>query len=153
MPLTVLSGMPTGVSEEYQDMAFKCGNPQIYNMPTPASYAAAASTTYLSTDILGFMILDAGNGASAHTATLPTAALLAAAIRGIFSSRGVIVGDSLFFVIANTSSGAGAFTVAAGSGGTFDTHAAQTIAQNTSREFMIRFTNGTPGSEAYSIYG
>jgi len=149
--LTVLSGNPTGSIEDYQDSAYKVGNPQIFNMPVPASYAAAASRTYTANDILGFMILDAGNGAGAHTATLPTAALLAAAIRQ-FSSRGVVVGDTVFAVIANTSTGAGVFTLAVGTGGSFDTNAAQTIAQNTSREIMIRFTNGAIGSEAYTVY-
>jgi hypothetical protein len=55
-------------------------------------------------------------------------------------------------LIANTSSGAGTFTLVAGGGGTFDTNAAQTIAQNTSREILIRFTNGAVGSEAYTVY-
>jgi hypothetical protein len=152
MPLTILSGNPTGTIEEFQDSAIKTGNPTIYNLPLPASYAAAASRTYTATDILGSIVLDAGNGASAHTATLPSAALLAGAIRGIYSSRGIIVGDTVWCLIVNSSSGAGVFTIAVGTGGTFDTNAGQTIPQNSSKEIAIRFTNGTPGSEAYTVY-
>lgn len=151
MPFTIGSGNPQGTFEETEDSAIKVGNPTIYNLPVPASYAAAATTNYTPSDILGGVILDAGNGASAHTGNLPTASALAAAMRQ-FSSRGVTPGDSLWVYIANTSSGAGAFTLGSAGGGTFDTHAAQTIAQNTSREILIRFTSGTPGSEAYVVY-
>jgi|HubBroStandDraft_6_1064221.scaffolds.fasta_scaffold2456839_1 hypothetical protein len=87
---TVLSGNPTGVNEENQDMAFKVGNPMIVNLPLPASYAATATRNYTASDILGSVIMDAGNGAGAHTANLPSASSLAAAIRAIYSSRGVI---------------------------------------------------------------
>lgn len=150
---TILSGNPTGTFEELEDSAVKVGNPQIFNTPAPASYAAAASRTYTPADIFGGKIVDAGNGASAHTATLPTAALLAAALRGI-SSRGMIPGDELWCLIVNGSNGAGTFTVAPGSGGAFDVNygGAATVAQNGSKEIVIRFTNGTPGSEAYTVY-
>jgi hypothetical protein len=148
---TILSGMPTGTFEETQDSAIKVGNPTIYNMPVPASYAATASRTYTAADVLGGIIMDAGNGASAHTGTLPTAASLGAAMRAI-STRGVIVGDTVWCLIVNSSSGAGVFTIAVGSGGTFDTNAGQNIPQNASKEVAIRFTNGIAGSEAYTVY-
>lgn len=151
---TTGSGNPTGTVEEYQDSAVKIGNPQIMNLPAPASYAAAASTTYLAADILGGIIVDGGNGASAHTGTLPTAALLAAMMRA-YSSRGVVPGDTVWCLIINGSSGAGVFTLAAGTGGAFDANqaaASRIIPQNSSKEIAVRFTNGTPGSEAYVIY-
>jgi hypothetical protein len=150
---TILSGNPTGTIEEFQDSSVKVGNPQIFNTPAPASYAAAASRTYTAADILGGKIVDAGNGASAHTATLPTAALLAAAMRAI-SARGVIAGDEVWCLIINGSNGAGTFTLVAGAGGTFDVNqaGAAVVAQNGSKEIVVRFTNGVIGSEAYTLY-
>jgi hypothetical protein len=46
-------------------------------------------------------------------------------------------------------------TLVAGSGGGFDANqaaAARLIRSNTTREIAIRFTNVTPGSEAYVVY-
>lgn len=156
MPLTIGSGNPTGSLEDFQDSAVKTGNPLIYNTPAPASYTGSANVTLLSSDILASIVVVAGAaGSGAVTLTTPTAALLAAALRG-FSSRGVAVGDTLWCLIINgNSGGANAVTLAAGSGATFDANqaaASRVIAANSSKEIAVRFTNGTPGSEAYVIY-
>lgn len=152
--LTILSGNPQGSNEESEDSALKYGNPVIQNTPAPATYAAGATTNYTAADVLGGIIVDGGNGASAHTGNLPSAASLAAQMRA-FSSRGVIVGDTVWCLIINGSSGAGVFTLGAGAGGSFDANqaaASRVIPQNSSKEIAIRFTNGVPGSEAYTVY-
>lgn len=154
--MTILSGNPTGSHEMFQDSAIKMGNPQIFNTPAPASYTGSATQTFLSADVLGGIIVVAGSaGSGAITATLPTAALLATAMRQ-FSQRGVIAGDTLWCLVINgNSGGANAVTLAAGSGGSFDANqaaASRVIAANSSKEIAVRFTNGAPGSEAYVVY-
>lgn len=152
---TIGSGNPTGSVEEWQDSAIKTGNPQIFNTPTPASYTGSASVTLLSNDLLGTIIVIAGAaGTGAVTATLPTAALLAAALRQ-FSSRGVVPGDTIWCLIINGNNAANSITLAAGAGGSFDVNqpaATRVIQQNSSKEIAVRFTNGVPGSEAYVVY-
>lgn len=89
-------------------------------------------------------VLD-GTPTAAATYTLPTAALLVAAISG------AAVGDSFEFVINNKSGAANTITVAGGSGGTAD--GTLTVAQNVIRKFKIIITNVTASSEAYFVYG
>ena len=82
--------------------------------------------------------------------TFDTAAQMVASMNLI--SSGVQVGDYLCVTVIN---GSAANTLApqAGSGVTFDANQANTtIAANTSRYFMFRFTNVTPGSEAVVAY-
>src|SRR6266436_8602437 len=145
---TILSGNPTGTDELSQDSAFKVGNPQIFNTPAPASYTGSAAITLLAADILGGIIVIAGvAGTGAVTETTPTAALLAAALRAI-STRGVIVGDTVWCLIINGNNSANSVTMAAGTGATFDANqsaASRVIAANSSKEIAIRFTNGAPG--------
>lgn len=81
----------------------------------------------------------------AATFTLPTAALLVAAMPG------VKVGDTFEFIITNNSAGANTITVAAGTGGTAD--GTVTVAQNVVRKFVVHITNVTASSEAYTVYG
>jgi hypothetical protein len=89
-------------------------------------------------------VLD-GTPTAAATYTLPTAALLVAAIP---NAR---VGDSFFFVVNNKSAGNNTITVAAGDGGAAD--GTVTVAQNVIRAFLVIITNVTSGSEAYFVYG
>lgn len=89
-------------------------------------------------------VLD-GTPTAAATYTLPTAALLVAAVSNCQ------VGTSFVFVVNNKSAGANTITVAAGSGGTSD--GTLTIAQNVIRTFLVIITNVTGGSEAYFVYG
>lgn len=86
-----------------------------------------------------------GTPTGAATYTLPTAALLVAAIPGCE------VGDSFDFSINNKSGGANTITVAAGSGGTAD--GTLTVAQHVNRRFQVTITNVTGASEAYIVYG
>ena len=89
-------------------------------------------------------VLD-GTPTGAATYTLPTAALLVAAING------AAVGDCFRFWINNKSGGANTITVAAGAGGTAD--GTLTVAQNVIRPFLVLITNVTAASEAYFVYG
>lgn len=155
MPLTILSGNPSGSAEDFQDSAMKIGNPQIFNMPAPTSFAAGPQTLTAAQVLNGIVISAGSAGAGATAITLPTAAVLAAGIRG-FSSRGVVAGDTILFLLINGNSGAGALTMTSpGASVTFDTNqsgASQVVAQNSSKDVYLRFTNGAPGSEAYVVY-
>ena len=84
-----------------------------------------------------------------RTYTLPTAALLVAAIPG------AQVGDVVRCLIVNGSDAAEAITLAEGTGGGFDanqTATSRVIAQNGSKTIAIRLTNVTAASEAYVVY-
>jgi hypothetical protein len=155
MPNTILSGNPTGSFEEAQDSAFKVGNPQIYNLPTPTSFTTGPQTL-TAAQVLSSIVVSAGSGAAGATAiTLPTAAILAAGLRA-FSSRGVVAGDTVMFLLINGNSSTGVLTVTSpGASVTFDPNqnaASQVVPANTSKEIYLRFTNGAPGSEAYVVY-
>ena len=86
-----------------------------------------------------------GTPTAAAQYTLPTAALLVAAIPG------AAVGSSFMFFVNNKSAGAYTITVAAGSGGTGD--GTLTVAQHVVRSFLVIITNVTGAAEAYFVYG
>ena len=90
------------------------------------------------------LILD-GTPTAAADYTLPTAALLVAAIPG------AAVGSSFMFTVNNKSAGANTITVVAGAGGTAD--GTVTVAQNVIRSFLVIITNITGAAEAYFVYG
>lgn len=136
----------TGVNSDAQDQGSKIGSPIIYNTPTPASYAAGAQT-FLAADLLGQIIVHDGTGSP--TDTLPTAALLVAAIPNCR------VGDTVECLIINGANATATITLAAGAGGTFDTNqggGSKIIGFASSKYVNIRITNTTLGSQAYSIY-
>lgn len=108
-----------------------------------STLSTAGALTYTAAQVLGGLFLRDPNGA-ARTDTLPTAALLAAAIQGVF------VGLSFQFTIRNTADAAETLTIAAGTGGTMTGTA--TIAQSNSKRFLVVFTNVTAGSEAYDCH-
>lgn len=145
MPLTTLSGNPTGVNEESQDSGLKYGNPVIQNTPAPASFNAASSPT--AQQILNGIITQ--STASTAALTLPSASAIAAALRQ-FSSRGIIAGDTIFVTIV--AGGAGPVTITNGAGITPDANTSASIPAGTERTLALRFTNGTPGSEAIVYY-
>ena len=89
-------------------------------------------------------VLD-GTPTAAAAYTLPTAALLVAAMP---NAR---VGSAFAFLVNNKSAGAFTITMAAGSGGTAD--GTLTVAQNAIRMFVVIVTNVTSASEAYFVYG
>lgn len=114
-------------------------------MPTtnPSTLATAAALTLTPGQVLGGIILRDPAGL-ARTDTLPTAALLVAAIPG------AMIGTSFMLLIRNDADAAETITVAAGTGGTISGTA--TIAQSNSKLFLIRITGTAPGSEAYTAY-
>lgn len=115
--------------------------------PAQASINTAGNATYTAAQLLGGCIVRDPNGA-ARSDTLPTAALLVAAMPG------AKVGDVIRCHIVNGADAAEVLTILAGAGGTFDanqTAASQIIGQNTSKDIWIRLTNVTAASEAYAI--
>lgn len=131
------------------------GTPLLINTPAPASYAAGASQTLTADDVLGGIVVFGGNANSASTVTLPTAALLAAAMRTASNLAAVAVGNTVSFSLVNgAATGAtGVITVTPGSGGALDANQANsTVTTGMSKTVYIRFTNGTLNSEAYVVY-
>lgn len=114
-------------------------------LPTTAiaTTNTATAQTLTAGQVAGGIVFDDPNG-GAQTLTLPTAALLVAAIPG------VQIGSTMALYIRNTADAAETITVAGGTGGT--TSGTMTIAQNASKLFWIRFTGVALGSEAYVIY-
>lgn len=115
---------------------------------TPASIATAGAATYTAAQVLSGIIVRDCAGA-ARTDTFPTAALLVAAMTK------PAVGDTLTVHIVNGSDAAETITLAAGTGGGFDTNqtaASRVIPQNASKSVRIRLTGVVSGSEAYVLY-
>ena len=109
---------------------------------TVSTVATKTAVTLTAAQVLGGMILQDPSG-GAVTTTLPTAALLKAALPG------VAAGTAFEFTIRNTADGNEAITVAAGTGGS--TSGTMTIAQNNSKRFLLIFT-ATGGTPAYTVY-
>ena len=114
-----------------------------YPTITPATVTTATAVTLTVGQIKGGLILEDPNGGAA-TATLPTAALLVAAMPG------AQIGTSIYFDVRNTADASETLTVAVGSGGTAS--GTMTIAQNNAKRFVLRFTNVLSGTEAYTLY-
>lgn len=115
---------------------------------SPTSKATAGAVTLTAAEVMsGILVVDcAGAG---RTYTLPTAALLVAAVPQ------AKVGDILRLKVVNGSDAAETITLAEGSGGGFDTNqtaSSRVIAQNSSKDVLIRLTNVTASSEAYVVY-
>jgi len=113
---------------------------------TPTSLAAGAQTLTAAA-ILGGLLITSASG-STDTLTLPTAALLNAAIEG------VEVGTSFEFTLRNGDP-ADTVTVAVGTGGTAS--GTMTIATANSKRFLVRVTgvrsDSVVGSaDSYTIY-
>lgn len=105
--------------------------------------STAGALTLTAAQILGGYIRRDPNGL-ARTDTLPTAALLVAAIPG------AVVGQAFLFIYKNTADAAETVTIAAGTGGTLVGTA--TIVQNNSKIFLVRLTNVTAAAEAYDVF-
>lgn len=83
--------------------------------------------------------------------TFDTAAQIVAGVNQI--SSGAEVGDVIEFTVINGASATFTLTPVAGGGITFDPNQANTtILAASSRYFMLRITNVTPGSEAAVLY-
>lgn len=115
---------------------------------TPTSLATAGAETYTAAQLLTGIIVRDPAGAG-RTDTLDTAAAIVAAVAG------AAVGDTLVVHIVNGADAAETITLAAGTGGGFDTNqtaASRVIPQNASKDIRIRLTNVTASLEAYVIY-
>jgi predicted RecA/RadA family phage recombinase len=116
--------------------------------PAPVSYATAGARTILAADVMAGIYVRDCAGAS-RIDTLPTAALLVAAVPG------AKVGDLLKLHVINGSDAAEVLTITEGSGGAFDTNqtaASRVVPQNASKTVCIRLTNVTASAEAYVVY-
>jgi hypothetical protein len=114
------------------------------------SLATAGNATYTAAQLLSGTIVRNAAGAD-RTDTLPTAALLVAALNAL---SGAEVGDIVETYIVNGSTTTGIITIAAGAGGTFDTNqtaASRVVPLNASKKITIRITSITAGAEAYAI--
>jgi hypothetical protein len=117
------------------------------------SLTTAGNVTYTAAQLLSGTIVRDPNGA-ARTDTLPTAALLVAALNAL---SGAEVGDLIDVTIWNGSDGAAdaeTITIAAGTGGTFDAAAlaaSRIVRTGSSKIIRIRITNVTAGAEAYAV--
>jgi hypothetical protein len=118
-------------------------NTLVYPFFTVTTLTTASNLTLTAAQILGGLILRDPNAAG-RTDTLPTAALLVAAIPGCQ------IGSAFEFTIRNDSGGANTITVAAGSGGT--TKGTMTVAQNNMKRFAVVMTAVATGSETYDVY-
>ena len=119
----------------------------VFPTSTPTSLATGSQTLTVAHLLSALLILP--NGGAAATFTLPTAALINAAIPG------VAVGASFVFTIRNDDA-ADAITVAAGSGGT--TSGTMTIAGvGVLKSFLVRVTSvklssDPAGVDSYTVY-
>jgi hypothetical protein len=114
------------------------------------SISTAGNVTYTAAQLLSGTIVRNANGAD-RTDTLPTAALLVAALNAL---SGAEVGDMVETYLVNGSVTAGVITLAAGTGGTFDANqvaASRVVPLNGSKKITIRLTNVTAGAEAYAV--
>lgn len=117
-------------------------------LPAAASKATAGGVTLTAAEVIGGIVV-ADCAGSGRTYTLPTAADLVAAIPG------AKIGEIVRCLIVNGSDAAESITLAAGSGGAFDTNqtaASRIIAQNGSKYVHIRLTGVAASSEAYVVY-
>jgi hypothetical protein len=117
---------------------------------TPISTTPGATSTITFPQLqVGFVIQAPSAG---NTSTLDTAVNIVGGMNAI--TAGAQIGDIIPCYLGNGSP-TNTITVAAGSGGTFDTNqpaAARVVAVNSSRWIYIRLTNVTSGSEAYVVY-
>ena len=110
----------------------------------PAAISADSATTLTPAQVLGGQIVRTGMTAG-RTDTLPTAAVLAEAMQGVF------VGLAFQFEVRNQNAGAFAQTLAVGTGGTLSAGSTATTAQNNTHFYRLSFTNATIGAEAYLL--
>lgn len=132
-----MAKQPTRFSNLTADLVYSKTLPNFKT--TVATITTVGNVTLTAAEVLGGLILRDPNG-GARTDTLPTAALLIAAIAN------AAVGQSFEFIIRNTADAAETITVASGSGGTDS--GTMTIAQNNSKRFLVRIDSAT----AYTLY-
>jgi len=109
----------------------------------PVSRLTLGDDTYPASEIVDGFILRDCNGAD-RTDTTATAVQIIAALTGASN------GSSFRFNLRNTSDAAETITVAGGTGVTISGTA--TVAQNNTKEFLVRIDNINSGSEAVTFY-
>lgn len=112
----------------------------------PISSTSTSITLTAANILTGILIVNSAGS----TVTLDTAVNIVAAVNN--SSAGANIGDVIAF---EASANTGTITIAAGTGGTFDTNvvaAARIIPISGAKTVFLRLTNVTLGSEAYAIY-
>jgi predicted RecA/RadA family phage recombinase len=120
----------------------------VESAPAPTSIATAGNVTLTAAQLLtGVIVRDPAGGARSDT--LPTAALLVAAVPG--AKVGTVIKTKLI----NGADAAETITILVGTGGAFDTNqtaAAQVIPQFHTKELVIQLTNVTAAAGAYVAY-
>ncbi len=111
----------------------------------PSTLTTAGALTYTAGNLQNVFIFRDPNGAS-RTDTLPTAALLVAALPF------PILGYTFEFYVRNDADAAETITIAAGTGGTVTGGGTMTVAQSAIKKFGIRITSTVSGSESYIVY-
>ncbi len=106
----------------------------------------AADTTLTAQQVIaGVLFVD--TTAAARTITLPSAAVLLAALNsGVYASQPVSLNDVIFITIVAYADGTNAVTLQTAGGAT-----STTVAARTSEQVGIKFTNVTAGSEAMIV--
>jgi hypothetical protein len=144
----VSSATQVGLRLDARSAYVHTNDPLIVNTAAGTSITTAGNETLTAAQLLGGIIVRDCTGAG-RTDTLPTAALLVAAIPG------AAIGDTVRCWIVNGSDAAETITIAEGAGGAFvaaQTAASRVIEQNSSKMVHIRLTNVTAASEAYVVY-
>lgn len=118
-------------------------NGPAFSKVTPTAVTTAGAVTYTAAQLLLGMILRDPNGAN-RTDVTPTAAEIVAAIKR------KKIGTTFRLVIRNTADAAETITMSGGTGVTISGTA--TIAQNNTKEFLVRLDAIASGSEAVTIY-
>lgn len=122
---------------------------------TPASIATAGAGSPSAANLITGTVVRDCTGAS-RVDTLPTAALMVAALTAAFGVAPA-VGDSLDFLYINGSDPVTEIiTIAEGSGGSWDTNqtaVSRTILGTCSKLIRMLFTNVTGASETYTLFG
>ncbi len=135
--MTLVSFTPQQTNPDFESL--------VYETRTVTTYPDTAVVT--AAEVLGGLLIDSKAGA--ETLTLPTAALLNAAIPG------AAVGKSFVFYVRNT--GNNTTTVAVGTGGTSVAGNTLTVATLSTRIFLVRITAvansvDPSSSDTYDLY-
>lgn len=137
------SSETTGDTLVYDSATSKWVNQVAQNTTTVATVTTAGVVAYSAAQMLGGLILRDPAGAG-RADTVDTAANIVAAFPN------AIVGSSFRFIVRNDADAAETITVSTAAGITLS--GTMTIAQNNSKEFLVRLDNVTSGTEAATVY-
>ena len=115
-----------------------------FNTTNPVALGTVSALVLTPGQVLAGILSRSTTGGNL-TDTLPTAALLVAAIPG------ATVGTTFSILMQNIGSG-NTWTIAVGTGGTAASGSTLTIAGLSNKTFLIRFTAVDSGNEAYTLY-